>query len=171
MVAKASVGVASSPVPFREIVCVVLGVALRLVSVNTSEPPIVPPIVGAKLIGRVQLAPAASVFGVPVVSGQVPLFVLSSVKSAEMLGLFPLPGTGKLSTAFPLLATVTVRRPSVVSVEPTFVAVGKFSDGGSLRLISFTALLPTSATKTLPAPSTATPKGVMKPLPIVFTVV
>src|SRR6185312_11599356 len=136
MVAKASVGVTSSPVPFREIVCVVLGLALRLVSVNTSEPPIVPPIVGAKLIGSVQLAPTASVLGVSVVSGQVPPLVLSSVKSAEMLGLFPLVGTGKLSTAFPLLATVTVRGPSAVSVEPAFVEVAKLSDGGSLRSIS-----------------------------------
>ena len=104
-----------------------------------------PATVGAKLMGRVQLASAASEPGVLVVlpiSGQVPLLVLFNVKLAEMLGLFPLVGIGKLSTAFPLFATVTVRTPSVESVEPTLVAVGKLRDGGSLRSISFAALLP-----------------------------
>ena len=49
-------------VPVIEIVCVAL-VAFRLLSVRTSEPltaPLVVP-VGAKLMGRVQLAPDASV--------------------------------------------------------------------------------------------------------------
>ena len=55
----------------------VLGLALRLVSVNTSEPLIAPATVGAKLIGNVQRAPVAGVFGLPVVGGQVPLPVLS----------------------------------------------------------------------------------------------
>src|SRR5580698_8283299 len=160
--AKARVGVISSPVPWSEIVCVVLGEAFRLVSVNTRESLIVPPTVGAKLIGRVQVAPAASVPGVLLVlpvSGHVPLLVLSRVKSAEMLGLFPPVGIGKFSAAFPLLATVTVRTPSVESVEPTLVAVGKLRDGGSLRSISFTALLFWSATNKFPLPSTATPEG------------
>jgi hypothetical protein len=44
-----------------------------------------------------------------------------------MLGLFPLVGIGKFSTSLPLLVTVTIRAPSVVSVEPVTVAVGKFS--------------------------------------------
>ena len=37
--------------------------------------------------------------------------------------------------------------------------------------ISFTALSVLSATKTLPAPSTATPWGLLKPLPKVLTMV
>ena len=36
--------------------------------------------------------------------------------------------------------------------------------------ISFTVLVPWSATKTLPLPSTATPEGWVNPLPIVFTI-
>src|ERR1700722_13669772 len=158
--AVVAVGTAT-PVPLREMVWVA-GLPFRLLSRMTREPPMAPATVGAKLIRRVQLAPVARVPGVLLVlpgSGQVPLLVLFSVKLAEMLGLFPLVGIGKFSTAFPLLANVTVRTPSVESVEPTLVAVGKLRDGGSLRSISFTALLFWSATNKFPLPSTATPEG------------
>src|SRR6202046_5629436 len=47
--------------------------------------------------------------------------------------------------------------PSVLTKPPT-------------ATISFTALLPVSATKTLPLPSTATPEGSLNPPPIVFTI-
>ena len=50
-------------------------------------------------------------------------------------------------------------------VLPTAV-VGSFR--GAMT-ISFTALLPWSATRIFPSPSTATPVGPLKPLPSVFT--
>ena len=66
-------------VPCRAIVCVVLGLTFRLLSVNTSEPFTVPAAVGAKVTGSVQFVPAATTPAVLLplpVSGHVPLLVL-----------------------------------------------------------------------------------------------
>src|ERR1039458_6775036 len=82
-----------------------------------------------------------------------------------MLGLLPVPGLGKVSAALPLLASVTV---CALLVWPSTVEA-KLSDGGVASGISFTKLLPMSATKTLPAPSTTTPKGWLKTPPSVVT--
>ena len=82
-----------------------------------------------------------------------------------MLGSLPVAGMGKVSAALPLLASVTV---CALLVAPSKVEA-KLSDGGVASGISFTKLLPMSATKTLPALSTATPKGWLKPPPSVVT--
>jgi hypothetical protein len=121
--------------------------ALRLLSVRTSDPPMPPLDVGTKLMGRAHDVPCASVPGDPaplLTSGQAVVPLLSSVKFAEMLGLFPLRGAGKFRSALPLLAIVTVCGLSEL-VEPTSVEA-KLNDGGLLRSIIFTALLCVSAT-------------------------
>ena len=138
-----------TPVPLRLIVCVVLGLAFRLVFVSTREPLIEPAVVGAQLICSVQLVPAANIPAVLLmlpVKGQVPILALSSVKFVEMAGLLPLAGIGKLSAELPLLAIVTVRAPSMVSVEPAIVAVAKLSDGASAKS-SFMTLFALAAPK------------------------
>ena len=90
-------------------------------SVRTSEPLIDPATVGAKLMGRVHEVPAAKV---PVdedvlpVSGQVPALVLLRVTFAEMLGLLPVWGRGKLRFALPMFSSVIVCE---ALVEPTLV--------------------------------------------------
>src|ERR1039458_10085693 len=84
------VGTGAVAVPPRAMVCVAL-VAFRLLSVRTSEPltaPLVVP-VGAKLMGRVQLAPDASVPAAELLvvsNGQADPPLLLSVKLAAMLG-------------------------------------------------------------------------------------
>src|ERR1035437_4308842 len=121
------VGTGSGAVPLRAMVCVAL-VAFRLLSVRTSEPLMVPNVVGAKLMGRVQLAPDASVPAAELLvvsNGQADPPLLLSVKLAAMLGLFPIPGIGKVSDALPMFEIVAVCGPSVVSVDPTLVAVAK----------------------------------------------
>ena len=133
------VGTGSSAVPPRAMVCVAL-VAFRLLSVRTTEPLTVPFAVpvGAKLIGRVQLAPDASVPAaeLPVVSsGHADTPLLLSVKLAAMLGLYPLPGIEKVSALLPMFEIVAVCGSSVVSVNPTLVAVAK------PRLLALTSTL------------------------------
>jgi hypothetical protein len=120
------VGTGGVAVPPRAMVCVAL-VAFRLLSVRTSEPLMVPNVVGAKLMGRVQLAPDASVAGeLPVVSsGHADPPLLLSVKLAAMLGSLPVIGMGKVSGMLPMFEIVAVCGPSVVSVDPTLVAVAK----------------------------------------------
>jgi len=65
-----------------------------------------------------------------VVSGQSPVPLLYTEKSGPMLGLLPEDGIGKLSVVLPTFCRDTKLAPSVVSLEPTSVAVGKFNDGG-----------------------------------------
>ena len=82
------------PVPPKVMLCVVLpgAVAFRLLSVRTSEPVRVPAVVGSKLIDNWQEAPAANVPAVGEfvpTSGQAVAPLLSRVKFAAMLGLFP----------------------------------------------------------------------------------
>ena len=90
-------------------------------SVRTREPLIEPATVGAKLIGSVQDVPAARV---PVdeevlpVNGQVPLLVLFRLKFAEMLGLLPVWGRGKLRLALPMFSRVIICEALVV---PTLI--------------------------------------------------
>jgi hypothetical protein len=101
----------------------VLGEAFRLVSVNTSEPLRLPGTVGAKVTGKVQLAPAARVADALLllyVNGQLPPLLLSKVKFVAMLGLFPLLRIGKVSVALPLLIIVSVCGLSLL-IEPTAV--------------------------------------------------
>src|SRR4030088_2239850 len=121
----------------------------------TSEPPTAPTAVGVKLSRLVQDAPGASVAAVELDEscGQVEL--LSIVNPAAMLGFKPATGTGKVSAAFPILVTVTVCE---LPVEPTAVDA-KVRLGASAKSSFTSTLLLTSATKTLPVLSTATPSG------------
>ena len=138
---------------------------------STTEPLRVPAVVGTKLMGNRQEAPAASdpaVEELALTSGHAVAPLLARVKFAAMFGLFPVEGMGKFSIALPIFLTVTVRGLSLLA-EPTCVEA-KVRDGGSAKSNSFTALLPESATKTFPFPSTATPWGPLKPLPRVLTV-
>jgi hypothetical protein len=94
-----------------------------LLSVTTNDPLIVPAAVGAKLIGRVQDAPAASVptdEDVLPINGQAVPPVLFNVKFDAILGLFPLVGIGSVSAVFPLFHRVTVWGLSLL-VEPIAV--------------------------------------------------
>jgi len=94
-----------------------------LLSVTTNDPLIVPAAVGAKLIGRVQDAPVASVpadEAVLPINGQAVPPVLFKVKFDAILGLFPLVGIGSVRVVFPLFHRVTVCGLSLL-VEPTFV--------------------------------------------------
>ena len=98
------------PVPLSGIVWATL-LPFRVLSVTTSDPLKLPMAVGEKLMGRVHDVPSASVPGDPAplaISGQAVPPLLFSVKLVEMLGLFPLPGTGKFSVAFPRFHSVTV---------------------------------------------------------------
>jgi hypothetical protein len=82
-----------------------------LLSVNTSEPLMLPTEVGPKLIGKVHDVPASSVptdGAVLTMSGQAVPPELFNVKFGEMLGLFPLDGILNVSAMFPLFANVTV---------------------------------------------------------------
>ncbi len=123
---------------------------------------------GVKLIRLVQEAPAASVAALELDEscGQVEL--LAIVNPAARLGFRPVAGTGNVSAALPIFVSVTVCGLSLL-VEPTAVAA-KLRLGASAKSSFATALLPVSATKTLPLPSTATPWGERKPLPSALTV-
>ena len=97
------------PVPLRETLCVVPGLAFRLVSVMTSWPVVAPAAVGPNSMLLVQLAPAARVPGFMEVvaesSGQVD--DAPRRKPAAMLGFKPVAGTGKLRSALPMFCRVT----------------------------------------------------------------
>ena len=98
-------------------------------------------------MGKRQEAPAASVPAVDelvVKRGQADVTALSKTKLSEMLGLFPVVGTGKLRVALPSFSTVTVRGLSVL-VAPTAVPENARL-GISAKSSFFTALLPVSAT-------------------------
>jgi hypothetical protein len=162
-------------VPLSKIVWVALG-TLRLLSVSTRDPLRLPAVVGAKLIDRVQNAPAASEPAdeaeLPV-NGQAVPPELFKVKFVEILGLFPLDGIGNVSAVFPLFHSVTVCGLSLL-VEPTVVDA-KPRLGVSAKS-SFTTPFPfwlpaPSATNTFPLASTATPRGSIKPVANVLTVV
>ena len=94
------------PVPLNRMLCAVYAgaVALRALSVNATMPLNMPAAVGAKLMGNRQDCPAASLPTVeePALTSwheDVPL--LFKAKFVEMLGLFPIFGTGKFSAALP----------------------------------------------------------------------
>ena len=82
----------------------------RLKSVNTSIAVIGPIETGSKLTGSRQVAPAArEPAGLSALTrGQADAPVIKMVKSASMLGLFPLDGTGKVRAALPMFWSVTV---------------------------------------------------------------
>ena len=120
----------------------------------------VPAVVGSKLIGNWQEAPAANVPAVGEfvpTSGQAVAPLLSRVKFAAMLGLFPVEREGKFSVVLPTFETVTVCGLSLL-VLPTWVEA-KVRDGGLAKLNSYTPFAASSLTKTLLAPSTDTPLG------------
>lgn len=79
---------------------------------------------GSKLMGSRHEPPAASEAGPEApegTSGQSAAVLLSSVKLGEISGLSPEAGTGKLSDAFPVFATVTVCGLSLL-IAPLAVA-------------------------------------------------
>ena len=115
-------------VPPSEIVCVTLDPFI-LLSVTTNDPLIVPAAVGAKLIGRVHEAPAASVPAddevLPVIGQAVPPELLKA-KFVEMLGLLPLDGIENVSAVFPLFDSVNVCGLSLLVVPTTADAKLRF---------------------------------------------
>jgi hypothetical protein len=131
------------PVPLRPIVCVL--VVLSALSVNESVPLRAPAAVGVKLIDSWQDWPAASVAAEPpaLTTGQADEPPLFNVKLAEMLGLLPLPGTGRLSAALPMFSTVTACGLSAL-VPPGAVGA-KLKLGASDRSSFKTRLFPASA--------------------------
>jgi hypothetical protein len=121
-------------------------VPLRLLSVRTSEPLRLPAAVGVKLIGSVQDASIANVpaeLDVLPINGQAVDPLLFNVKLVEMLGSFPLDGTGKVSAAFPRFHRVTVCGLSLLVVPAGVEA--KLRVGGSDTSTFNTRLLPVSA--------------------------
>src|SRR5215469_7455642 len=60
----------------------------------------------------------------------------SHVKFALTLGFVPVVGSGKVSTLLPIFCTVTACGPSVLSVVPATVGVGKVRVGGIARFSS-----------------------------------
>ena len=157
------VTVGASPVPVRGTLCVVV-VAVSELSVAVSEPEMLPPTVGVKLMNSLHV-PGASVPAPPpeATCGQVE--VPLSVKFVEMLGLVPMLGAGKVRLALPTFCSSTVWGLSLLVAPATVVAKARL--GGVASGIWFTVWLYESTTKTLPAPSTATLTGLSKPLPSV----
>lgn len=100
-------------------------------SVNTSEPVMLPGVTGAKFTSRVQLLPCPSVPAEDEepTEGQAPLSPAASKKLDEMLGFVPLLGGSKTSGALPMSEITRASGPSVVSVDPTAVGVAKVSVG------------------------------------------
>ena len=141
-----------------------------MLSARTSEPVRVPAVVGSKLIGNWQEAPAANVPAVDefvLTSGQAVPPLLSRVKFAAMLGLFSVEREGKFSVVLPKFETVIVCGLSLLML-PTWVEA-KVRDGGLAKFNSYTPFALASLTKTLPAPSTEAPLG--NPVYSVWTVV
>ena len=86
-------------------------VALRVLSVSTSDPLKIPPEWGVKLMGNKQDCPACSAPTVEepaLTSGHSDVPVLFKLKFDEMTGLLPILGIGKLSVALPTFSRVTV---------------------------------------------------------------
>ena len=99
------------PVPLSSMVCCeVVEPGKVAASVNTSEPVILPTVVGTKLMDSSQEEPA---FRSPadaelaVTSGHAEGLVVFRLKLDEILGLLPLAGIGKISGEFPLFSKVT----------------------------------------------------------------
>jgi hypothetical protein len=115
-------------VPLSEIVWVAF-VPFRLLFVSTRVPVMLPKEVGAKLIGRVHEAPAASVPAddevLPVIGQAVPPELLKA-KFVEMLGLLPLDGIENVSAVFPLFDSVNVCGLSLLVVPTTADAKLRF---------------------------------------------
>jgi hypothetical protein len=141
-------GVLPVPMPLRSILCAAYPgeAALSALSVNATVPLKAPAAWGAKLMANRQDWPAASVPAVvepALTSGHEDAPLLFRVKFAEMLGLFPLLGIGKLSAVLPTFSTVTVCGLSLL-VEPGAVNA-KLRLGGSARSSFNALLLPESA--------------------------
>ena len=100
-------------------------------SVNTSEPVILPDVTGAKFTSRVQLLPCPSVpaEAEEPTEGHAPVSPLTREKLEETLGFVPLVGGSTTSGALPMSEITTASGPSVVSVDPTAVGVAKVSVG------------------------------------------
>ncbi len=137
-----------APMPISRMLCAAYpgAAALSALSVNVNVPLKAPVAWGVKLIGNRQDWPATSVPAVeePSLScGQADAPLVFKLKFAEMLGSFPLLGTGKLSAALPAFSTVTVCGLSLL-VEPGAVTA-KLRLGGSAKSSFNTRLLPESA--------------------------
>jgi hypothetical protein len=147
----------SWPVPFS-VTFWLAAVALSAVSVNVATLWIAPVLWGVKLTLKLQLAPGVSE-KLLVQSEGVP-------EPATCMKLAPTlkPGATAFSAWLPMFSTITdCELPGLL---PT-TAGAKLSVGGCARWTSTTRLLPVSAMKTSPAPSTATPFGLLSPLPTV----
>src|ERR1035438_4724570 len=118
------VGTGSGAVPRRAMVCVAL-VVFRLLSVRTTEPLVLPAAVGVKSTASVQDAPEASVEVEDDVLNCGHVVAVFSAKPIEMLGFVPIVGVTRVSALLPMFEIVAVCGPSVVSVDPTLVAVAK----------------------------------------------
>jgi len=134
---------------------------LRLLSVVTIEPLILPVATGAKLIRSVQLAPDANEPAPEELVSCGQLEPPPMVKPVAILGLLPVPGVGKLRDMFPILLSVSVYAPSVVSVVPKFVVVANVT-GLAAAVTSRMRLLCLSTMYRLPAPSNTTAAGLYK---------
>jgi hypothetical protein len=141
-------------------------------SVNTKEPAIDPAAVGAKLTTSVQLAPGAREPGfedVVVSCGQVelPTLTLKLAALRAIFGLVPVPGTVKSNAGLPLSVLPLFATTKVCELLAPTAVETKVRDGGPWAFNSSTAGMPVSATYRLPLASTATPVGVLNPLPSV----
>src|SRR5215469_2677204 len=106
-------------------------------SVRIALPLMLPAALGAKSMVIEQVAPAASVNAeLEPASVWVQVDASSHVKFALTLGFVPVVGSGKVSTLLPIFCTVTACGPSVLSVVPATVGVGKVRVGGIARFSS-----------------------------------
>jgi hypothetical protein len=142
--AQVIVGVAGVPVPLSAMLCDAYpgAAAFRLLSVKTSEPLRLPATVGSKLIDNSHEVPAASVPGVanPLpITGHAEGPLPAKEKLLAMLGLFPVAGIGKVKSALPIFAIVTLCGLSVL-VEPTVVEANPRLGGA--EKVAFTTELP-----------------------------
>jgi len=129
-----------APLPLSEIVWVAPEV-FRLLSVRIREPLMLPLAVGVKLMGRVQVALAARVPAVEeelLSSGQAVLPELFRLKFAEMAGLLPVPGMGRVSAAVPIFSNVTVCGLSLLVDPGAVVAKVRL---GPVAIVNFTITL------------------------------
>jgi hypothetical protein len=129
-----AVAVASSPVPLSDTLCIELA-TFNASSVTTTEPLVLPAAVGVKSTASVQDAPEASVEVEDDVLNCGHVAAVFSAKPIEMLGFVPVVGVARVSALLPMFEIVAVCGPSVVSVDPTLVAVAK------RRLLALTSTL------------------------------
>src|ERR1700733_4912008 len=142
--------------PLRVMTCDTYGLAaFPELSVVMSEPLTLPSLSGAKLTASEQRAPGPNGMANtgPSSCGQV--LEPPRTKLAERLGLLPVVGPGKTRFMLPRLVSVTIW---ALLTAPTVVCA-KLRDGGVVRSMASTRLLPESAMKTLPDESSATALG------------